>query len=58
MFYEEASRYGLCDTNEYGKITRVVGKRNGPQSNHVMTGFSTFTPAPSAPITSSTPRLL
>jgi glucose-1-phosphate thymidylyltransferase len=43
--YEEASRYGVCDTNEYGEITRVVEKPDDPPSNLVMTGFYTFTPA-------------
>lgn len=43
--YEEAGRYGVCDTNEYGEITRVVEKPEDPPSNLVMTGFYTFTPA-------------
>ncbi|MDZ7687729.1 MAG: UTP--glucose-1-phosphate uridylyltransferase AglF [Halobacteriales archaeon] len=43
--YEEASRYGVCDTNEYGEIVRVVEKPDDPPSNLVMTGFYTFTPA-------------
>jgi len=42
---EEASRYGVCDTNEYGEIVRVVEKPDDPPSNLVMTGFYTFTPA-------------
>jgi glucose-1-phosphate thymidylyltransferase len=42
---EEASRYGVCDTNEYGEIVRVVEKPEDPPSNLVMTGFYTFTPA-------------
>jgi glucose-1-phosphate thymidylyltransferase len=42
---EEASRYGVCDTNEYGEIVRVVEKPDEPPSNLVMTGFYTFTPA-------------
>jgi len=42
---EEASRYGVCDTNEYGEIVRVVEKPDNPPSNLVMTGFYTFTPA-------------
>jgi glucose-1-phosphate thymidylyltransferase len=41
----KASRYGVCDTNEYGEITRVVEKPDDPPSNLVMTGFYTFTPA-------------
>ena len=40
--YEEASRYGALDTNEYGE---VVEKPDDPPSNLVMTGFYTFTPA-------------
>ncbi|APW98200.1 UTP--glucose-1-phosphate uridylyltransferase [Halobiforma lacisalsi AJ5] len=43
--WEEASRYGVCDTNEYGEITDVVEKPDDPPSNLVMTGFYTFTPA-------------
>ncbi|ALG82402.1 UTP--glucose-1-phosphate uridylyltransferase AglF [Halanaeroarchaeum sulfurireducens] len=43
--YEEASRYGVCDTNEYGEIVNVVEKPEDPPSNLVMTGFYTFTPA-------------
>ena len=42
---EEASRYGVCDTNEHGEIVRVVEKPDDPPSNLVMTGFYTFTPA-------------
>jgi len=42
---EEASRYGVCDTNEYGEIVRVVEKPEDPPSNLVMTGFYTFSPA-------------
>ncbi|WP_232702148.1 UTP--glucose-1-phosphate uridylyltransferase AglF [Halobacterium wangiae] len=42
---EEASRYGVCDTNGYGEIVRVVEKPDNPPSNLVMTGFYTFTPA-------------
>ena len=42
---EDASRYGVCDTNEYGEIVRVVEKPDDPPSNLVMTGFYTFTPA-------------
>jgi glucose-1-phosphate thymidylyltransferase len=41
---EEASRYGVCDTNEYGEIVEVVEKPDDPPSNLVMTGFYTFTP--------------
>jgi glucose-1-phosphate thymidylyltransferase len=43
--YDEASRYGVCDTNEYGEITDVVEKPDDPPSNLVMTGFYTFSPA-------------
>lgn len=43
--WEEASRYGVCDTNQYGEITDVVEKPDDPPSNLVMTGFYTFTPA-------------
>ena len=43
--YEEASRYGVCDTNKYGEITEVLEKPEDPPSNLVMTGFYTFTPA-------------
>jgi glucose-1-phosphate thymidylyltransferase len=43
--WEEAGRYGVCDTNDYGEITDVVEKPEDPPSNLVMTGFYTFTPA-------------
>ena len=43
--WEEASRYGVCNTNKYGEITDVVEKPDDPPSNLVMTGFYTFTPA-------------
>jgi glucose-1-phosphate thymidylyltransferase len=43
--YEEAGRYGVCDTNDYGEITDVIEKPEDPPSNLVMTGFYTFTPA-------------
>ncbi|MXV61856.1 NTP transferase domain-containing protein [Natronorubrum sp. JWXQ-INN-674] len=43
--WDEASRYGVCDTNNYGEITDVVEKPEDPPSNLVMTGFYTFTPA-------------
>jgi len=42
--WEEASRYGVCDTNAYGEIVEVVEKPDDPPSNLVMTGFYTFTP--------------
>jgi glucose-1-phosphate thymidylyltransferase len=42
---EEASRYGVCNTNKYGEITEVLEKPEDPPSNLVMTGFYTFTPA-------------
>jgi glucose-1-phosphate thymidylyltransferase len=43
--YEDASRYGVLDTNEYGEVIEVVEKPDDPPSNLVMTGFYTFTPA-------------
>ncbi|WP_323677104.1 UTP--glucose-1-phosphate uridylyltransferase AglF [Halorubellus sp. PRR65] len=43
--WEDASRYGVCDTNKYGEITDVIEKPADPPSNLVMTGFYTFTPA-------------
>jgi len=43
--WEEASRYGVCNTNKYGEIVEVVEKPDDPPSNLVMTGFYTFTPA-------------
>lgn len=43
--WEEASRYGVCDTNKYGEVTDVVEKPDDPPSNLVMTGFYTFSPA-------------
>ena len=43
--WEEASRYGVCDTNDYGEITAVVEKPDDPPTNLVMTGFYTFSPA-------------
>ena len=43
--YEEASRYGVLDTNEYGEVVEVVEKPDDPPSNLVMTGFYSFTPA-------------
>ncbi len=43
--YDEASRYGVCDTNGYGEITDVIEKPDDPPSNLVMTGFYTFSPA-------------
>jgi glucose-1-phosphate thymidylyltransferase len=42
---EEASRYGVCETNRYGEITDVVEKPDDPPTNLVMTGFYTFSPA-------------
>ena len=42
---EEASRYGVCDTNIFGEITDVIEKPADPPSNLVMTGFDTFSPA-------------
>jgi len=43
--WEDASRYGVCDTNKYGEIVDVVEKPDDPSSNLVMTGFYTFSPA-------------
>ena len=43
--WEEAGRYGVCDTNRYGEIVEVMEKPDDPPSNLVMTGFYTFTPA-------------
>ncbi len=43
--WEDAGRYGVCETNAYGEITDVVEKPEEPKSNLVMTGFYTFTPA-------------
>ena len=43
--YEEASRYGILDTNEYGVVTDVIEKPEDPPSNIVVTGFYVFTPA-------------
>ena len=43
--WEEADRYGVCKTNEFGEVTEVVEKPEDPPSNLVMTGFYTFTPA-------------
>lgn len=43
--WDEADRYGVCDTNKFGEITDVVEKPDDPPSNLVMTGFYTFTPA-------------
>ncbi|SFK69419.1 glucose-1-phosphate thymidylyltransferase [Halogranum rubrum] len=43
--YEEAGRYGVCDTNDYGEITDVIEKPEDPPTNLVMTGFYTFSPA-------------
>jgi dTDP-glucose pyrophosphorylase len=43
--WENADRYGVCETNPYGEITDVVEKPDDPNSNLVMTGFYTFSPA-------------
>ncbi|GGL22039.1 UTP--glucose-1-phosphate uridylyltransferase [Halarchaeum grantii] len=43
--WDEAGRYGVCVTNDYGEITEVVEKPDDPPSNLVMTGFYTFSPA-------------
>jgi glucose-1-phosphate thymidylyltransferase len=43
--HEEASRYGVCDTNDYGEVTAVIEKPDDPPSKLVMTGFYAFSPA-------------
>ena len=43
--YEEASCYGVLDTDEYGEVVEVIENPDDPPSNLVMTGFYTFTPA-------------
>ncbi|KAB1194254.1 NTP transferase domain-containing protein [Haloferax sp. MBLA0076] len=43
--WDEASRYGVCVTNDYGEIIEVIEKPEDPPSNLVMTGFYTFTPS-------------
>ena len=43
--WEEASRYGVCETDDDGRIHAVVEKPDDPNSRLVMTGFYTFTPA-------------
>ncbi|MES3518500.1 MAG: UTP--glucose-1-phosphate uridylyltransferase AglF [Natronomonas sp.] len=43
--WEEATRYGVCDTNDYGEVVEVIEKPEDPPTNLVMTGFYTFTPA-------------
>jgi len=43
--WDEASRYGVCDTNHYGEIVEVIEKPDDPPTNLVLTGFYTFTPA-------------
>lgn len=43
--WEEAGRYGVCETNGDGEIVDVVEKPEDPPSNLVMTGFYTFSPA-------------
>ena len=40
--WEEASRYGVCDTNKYGEITEVVEKPDDPPSNRVNVGAYVF----------------
>ncbi|MFC6905815.1 UTP--glucose-1-phosphate uridylyltransferase AglF [Halalkalicoccus tibetensis] len=42
--WEEASRYGVCNTNDYGEVIGVVEKPDDPPTNLVMTGFYTFSP--------------
>lgn len=43
--HEEASRYGVCATNEYGEVTSVVEKIDDLPSSPVMTGFYAFSPS-------------
>lgn len=43
--FEEAGRYGVCRTNEFGEIVEVIEKPDEPPSNLVMTGFYSFSPA-------------
>jgi len=43
--WADASRYGVCLTDEDGTVVGVVEKPADPPSNLVMTGFYTFTPA-------------
>ncbi|UVE52422.1 sugar nucleotidyltransferase (plasmid) [Haloferax larsenii] len=43
--YEEASRHGVCTTNERGELVDIVEKPDDPQSTLVTTGFYTFSPA-------------
>ncbi|SFK70464.1 glucose-1-phosphate thymidylyltransferase [Halogranum rubrum] len=43
--YEDASRFGVCVTNDADEIVEVVEKPEDPPSNLVMTGFYTFSPA-------------
>lgn len=45
MPYEEVSRYGVCNTKDYGEVLEVVEKPDDPPSNLVMTGFYMFSPA-------------
>jgi glucose-1-phosphate thymidylyltransferase long form len=42
---DEADRYGVCDTNDYGEVTDVIEKPENPPTNLVLTGFYTFAPA-------------
>lgn len=42
---EEASRYGVCNTNDYGEIIEVIEKPADPPTNLVLTGFYTLSPA-------------
>jgi glucose-1-phosphate thymidylyltransferase len=37
--YEEANRYGVCDTNDYDEIQEVVEKPDDLPLNLVITGF-------------------
>lgn len=43
--YDEASRYGVVETDANGNITELVEKPDDPPSNKILTGFYTFPPA-------------
>jgi len=52
---EEADRYGVCITNDYGEIKEVVEKPDDLPSNLVITGLFTSLRRSSTPATSSRP---
>jgi glucose-1-phosphate thymidylyltransferase len=41
---EGASRYGVCDTNDYGEVVEVI-KPDEPPTNLALAGIYTFSPA-------------